>query len=158
MEDDGQATLTRVHDLSSLLAQGPGEPVATAIYKLCHSAADILTEKRETLEVLHHEEVLARFLRFLNKYGISAFLRCQARSQPGLRILEIGSGLGPSVDGLLENIRLTGGQLLYSQYVCTEKSTVPLQLAKDNCKDFPNLEFAVLDIAEGPANQGFQGR
>lgn len=155
---DDSGLLTRIHDLSALVACSPAEAAATAITKLCLSAMDVLSEKREALEILHHEQALARFLRFLNKYDVSEFLRCQARSQPGLRILEIGTGLGPTVDGLLELIKLPGGQLLYSQYVYTEKSTVPLQVAKDRCKNFPNMEFAVLDIAKDPADQGFQGR
>ncbi|KAJ4391882.1 hypothetical protein N0V93_005502 [Gnomoniopsis smithogilvyi] len=155
---DDSDLLTRIHDLNALVANGPAEPAATAITKLCLSATAILSEKKEALEILHHEEVLANFLRFLNKYDVSEFLRCQARSQPGLRILEIGTGLGPSVDGLLDHIRLPGGQLLYSQYVYTEKSTVPLQVAKVRYKDFPNMEFAVLDIAQDLADQGFQGR
>lgn len=154
---DDAGLLARIHDLDALVTNSPAEPAATAITKLCLSATDVLSEKREALEILHHEGNLARFLRFLNKYDAAEFLRCQARSQPGIRILEIGTGLGPSIDDF-EHIKLPGGQLLYSQYVYTERSTVPLQVAKDRCKDFSNMEFAVLDITRDPADQGFQGR
>lgn len=155
---DDSGLRTQVQELSAMIASGPAQSAASAISKLCLSATDILSEQKQALEILHHDEALAGFLRFLNKYDASEFFRCQAASQPGLRILEIGTGLGPSVDGLLEQIRLPGGQLLYSQYVYTEASTVPLQVAKDRCKSFPNIEFAILNIARDPADQGFQGR
>lgn len=158
MHLDDSGLLTQIHELSALVTNGPAKSVAPAITKLCLSATEILSEQKQALEILHHEDALAGFLRFLNKYDASEFLRCQAANQPGLRILEIGTGLGPSVDGLPEHIRLPGGQLLYSQYVYTETSTVPLQVAKDHCKGFPNMEFAILDISRDPADQGFQGR
>ncbi|KAI1873220.1 uncharacterized protein JN550_003473 [Neoarthrinium moseri] len=149
------ALAARIDSVCASLNEGPAAPIASAISKLCTHTSSILSEKIGALEVLHKDESLGNFLRFLSRHNVSGFLRCLSNNKPGLRILEIGTGLGPTISNL-EDMKRPDGQLLYSQYVYTERSTGLLHLAQSRFQQQENLEFSTLDISKDPVDQGFQ--
>ncbi|RYP11915.1 hypothetical protein DL765_007558 [Monosporascus sp. GIB2] len=68
------------------------------------------------------------------------------------------SPLGPAEADLDEPLQRPNGQVLYSEYVYTDKLTGLVTSAQERHQGIPNLEFATLDISKDPGDQGFQGR
>lgn len=68
---DGALTgpITRIHDLSASISNGPAEPVPTAMTKLCLNATAVLFEKRQDFESLssrtHPGEISSLFQQVL---------------------------------------------------------------------------------------------
>ncbi|RYO92343.1 hypothetical protein DL766_010347 [Monosporascus sp. MC13-8B] len=155
---DAAVLTSRIDSLCASLAESPATHAAKAIAKICTSASSILSGDVGALDVLHSDGTIDRLYEFLNEYNASDFLRCLANSKPSLRIVELGTGQGPSISSLLKEFRRPNGQVLYSEYVYTDKLTGLVTSAQERHQGIPNLEFATLDISKDPGDQGFQGR
>ncbi|KAK8074183.1 hypothetical protein PG994_005082 [Apiospora phragmitis] len=154
---DDTTLVSRIDTLSSSLMKGPSASVAAAIARLCEKTTPIVFGEIGVLEVLHNNSLLGKFSQFLNDSDISGFLNCLSRGKPNLRILEIGTELGPSI-GNFDAIRQPDGEQIYSTYVYTEKSADTLKRAEDYFQMTDRIEFVRLDISEDPAEQGFQNQ
>ncbi|KAK6853866.1 polyketide synthase [Apiospora arundinis] len=151
------ALMSQIETLLSSLMEGPLAPVAAAIAKLCGNASSILSDEVGPLMVLHTDNTMDNLSSFLYSWDISNFLNCLCRCKPDLHILELGTGLGPSLKEIVNAVRQPDGEPMFSTYVYTERSTDMLKSAEAHFQ-MPNLEFAWLDISEDPAEQGFQDR
>ncbi|KAK6827388.1 polyketide synthase [Apiospora arundinis] len=151
------ALMSQIETLLSSLMEGPLAPVAAAIAKLCGNASSILSGEVGPLVVLHTDNTMDNLSSFLYSWDISKFLNCLCRCKPDLHILELGTGLGPSLKEIVNAVRQPDGEPMFSTYVYTERSTDMLKSAEAHFQ-MPNLEFACLDISEDPAEQGFQDR
>ncbi|RYP78429.1 hypothetical protein DL771_000614 [Monosporascus sp. 5C6A] len=135
---DAAALTSRIDSLCASLAESPATHAAKAIAKICTSAPSILSGQVGALEVLHSDSTI--------------------NSKPNLRILELGTGQGPSITSILKEIGRPNGQALYSEYVYTDKLIGLVTSAQERHQGVPNLEFATFDISKDPADQGFQDR
>ncbi|KAK7996565.1 hypothetical protein PG989_004605 [Apiospora arundinis] len=151
------ALMSQIETLLSSLMEGPLAPVAAAIAKLCGNASSILSGEVGPLVVLHTDNTMDNLSSFLYSWDISNFLNCLCRCKPDLHILELGTGLGPSLKEIVNAVRQPDGEPMFSTYVYTERSTDMLKSAEAHFQ-MPNLEFTWLDISEDPAEQGFQDR
>ncbi|KAI0005181.1 hypothetical protein F4779DRAFT_633577 [Xylariaceae sp. FL0662B] len=120
LESLGNDTLmNQIKILCDSLSEDSLAPAARAILKLVANAADIGSGEIEPLDVLHEDNTLDKLNRFLAEFDATEFLRCAAHCNPNLRILELGTGMGPSMINILERLKRPNGQLLYSQIYAT---------------------------------------
>jgi NADPH:quinone reductase-like Zn-dependent oxidoreductase/SAM-dependent methyltransferase len=141
-----------VSQLSSTLVA----PVIVAMMKVLDNIEDIFEGKLEPLEVLMADQALTKLYNFMDECDRTLFIQALGHNKPNLRVLEIGAGTGGSTNTILQNLRHSNGHHLYSKYTFTDISSGFFPAAKDRFKQYPNIEFATLDISKDPLNQNFQ--
>ena len=72
-----------------------------------------------------------------------------ASAERPLRVLEVGAGTGAAAEAVLAHLPAS------AEYVFTDISPYFLAKAREHPADHPGLRFAVLDIEQDPAEQGF---
>jgi acyl transferase domain-containing protein/2-polyprenyl-3-methyl-5-hydroxy-6-metoxy-1,4-benzoquinol methylase len=155
---DDAALENLVRSLVERLSETPAADAAMAIYNTFIHIRGIFTGTKDGLEILLDDDRLVRIDEFMNQCDRSPLLKRISHSKPSLRVLEIGAGTGAATKSILKDLAPSDGQILYSQYVYTDISTGIFVAAKENFKDYPNIEYATLDISKGLAGQGFEGR
>jgi acyl transferase domain-containing protein/2-polyprenyl-3-methyl-5-hydroxy-6-metoxy-1,4-benzoquinol methylase len=155
---DDAALENLVRSLVERLSETPAADAAMAIYNTFIHIRGIFTGTKDGLEILLDDDRLVRIDEFMNQCDRSPLLKRISYSKPSLRVLEIGAGTGAATKSILKDLAPSDGQILYSQYVYTDISTGIFVAAKENFKDYPNIEYATLDISKGLAGQGFEGR
>jgi acyl transferase domain-containing protein/NADPH:quinone reductase-like Zn-dependent oxidoreductase/SAM-dependent methyltransferase len=147
-------------EINSLVTQiscTTAEPVAVAIMKVLDSIVEIFTGNVEPLEILMADQTLTKLYNLMDKGDQAPFIQALAHRNPNLRILEIGAGTGGTTNTILQNLRHErNGRLLYSKYTFTDISSGFFAAAKERFKQYPNIDFATLDIAKDPLSQNFQ--
>lgn len=86
----------------------------------------------------------------------STFLDLAAHRKPNMRILEIGAGTGGTTATVLPSLRSSYSERMFLSYTYTDISSGFFPGAKERFKDFPGIEYRVLDISKDPIDQGFQ--
>lgn len=142
------------------LASTPAKDAAVALRKVLVNIEGIFDGSVNSFEVLLTDSTLYGVYSFINECDLSGLITTLAHTKPNLRILEIGAGTGTATAGILKS--LVAGEptnkdrrVLYSRYTFTDLSAGFFVAAKERFKDFPNMEFATLDISKDPSTQGF---
>ena len=134
----------------------PVVSVATALRRVHDSAKARYEGTVDTLEVLMEGDILTRIYAFFdNNWDYSSLVESLGHNKPTLRVLEIGAGTGGTTSNLLDGLKSEFGERLYSKYSYTDISSGFFVAAKERFKDYPNIEFSVLDIGKDPLEQGF---
>jgi SAM-dependent methyltransferase len=147
---------TRIQSLLEEAVETPAKDIALTVASIHENAEDIFCGRKEALAVLFADDLLTRFYNFLNMVNHEQFLQLLGHSNPGLRILEIGAGTGGFTSTVLPALNKPGYGYMYSNYTYTDISSGFFKAAKERFNDFPNLEFAKLDIGQDMASQGIQ--
>lgn len=155
---DDQAIESLIKSLVGRLAETEAVEASMAMYNNFSNIERIFSEEKDALELLREDDRLGKIYAFMDKCDRSSLLQRLAHSKPNLRILEIGAGSGATTRSILKDLEPADGNILFSEYVFTDISAAFHVSAKENFKEFPNIEYAVLDISKDPANQGFEGR
>ncbi|KAF4462221.1 polyketide synthase [Fusarium albosuccineum] len=146
---------SRIGELIDNLTQTPAAIAAIAIGKIFSNAAKIFTGEIDALDVLLSDDTLNKLYIWMDQCDEPQFLKHLAHSKPNLRVLEIGAGTGGSTAQLLAHLT-PSGRTMYSNYTFTDISSGFFVAAKERFKDFPNMQFATLDISKDPSEQGFE--
>ena len=131
------------------------EAPTNAIYVVYKSMLGLYEGKVDVLEELLKDNVLTNLYNFLNA-DCHDFIQLLGHSKPNLKILEIGAGTGGLTALILEGLKTSYGERMYSKYTYTDISAGFFVAAKDRFQDFPGIEYAVLDISQDPVAQGFE--
>ncbi|KOS22576.1 Lovastatin nonaketide synthase [Escovopsis weberi] len=135
----------------------PVAAVATALRRVQENARARFEGTVDTLDFLMEGGVLTQIYAFFdNNWDYSPFLQAIGHKKPTLRVLEIGAGTGGTTSNLLTGLRSEFGECLYSKYTYTDISAGFFVAAKERFKDYPGMEFQVLDISRDPVEQGFE--
>ncbi|KAK5997937.1 Highly reducing polyketide synthase pspA [Cladobotryum mycophilum] len=135
----------------------PVVAVATALRRVHENAKARYEGTVDTLDFLMEGGVLTQIYAFFdNNWDYSPLLQAIGHKKPTLRVLEIGAGTGGTTSNLLDGLRSEFGECLYSKYSYTDISAGFFVAAKERFKDYPNIEFQVLDISKDPIEQGFE--
>jgi acyl transferase domain-containing protein len=159
LENFDDATLvSRIDSLVKSLAESPAAHAATAIAKVCTNSVSMFSGEKGAVEVLNTDDTLNKLQGFMKEYNGSEFFQSLGHSKPNLQVLELGAGGGSATAGILKDLTRADGQVLYSQYVFSDKSSGIINSTKDNFKGVLNMAFATLDIGKDLEGQGFQDR
>lgn len=104
-------------------------------------------------------EFIPEFYRETNSKVI-CYLGLMSHSNLGLKVIEIGAGIGATTDYVLDTLSTGGdrktGTLSCAQYDYTDISSAFLKAGRERFKDSGKLGFKVLGIERDVSSQGFQ--
>ena len=150
---DNQAVLERIDGLVFEVSRTPVSSAAVALQKICRNIDTMFSDQASSWEDVLAPETVAELHNITNEYDTSLFIHNLAHCKPNMRVLEIGSfNSSPSSD-VLKTLTLSNGQTCCSKYTFTSKGFI---FAQKNQTEFPNMEYATLDINEDPLEQGFE--
>lgn len=147
----------RVKELVHQISQTNGAHLAIGIEVVFNNAQQIFTGEAGALDLLLADGILANVYNAMDQCDISEFITKLSHTKPNLQILEIGAGTGGSTANLLK-LLTPGDRTLYTNYTFTDISSGFFVAAKDRFANYPNIEYATLDISKDPSDQGFDGR
>ena len=148
---DNEKISERIDGLVYRLAETPASFAATALQKVCNNIGAIFSGHGPSWEDVLASDTIAGLY---NDCDTSLFIQRLAHCKPNLRVLEIGSWRSSPSSSILGSLILPNGWTLCSKYTFTSKGFIS---AQGNQKEFPNMEYATLDINEDPLEQGFEG-
>lgn len=151
---DNETISERIDDLVYSLAETSASSAATALQNVCGNIGTIFSGHGSSWEDVVASETIAELYRVINDVDTSLFVQRLAHCKPNLRVLEIGTWRPSPSSSILENLTLPNGRTLCSKYTFTSKGFISAQEKQTN---FPNMEYASLDINEDPLEQGFEG-
>ncbi|KAF6802944.1 polyketide synthase, partial [Colletotrichum musicola] len=150
----------RDEKLASLLGQLQGTEVhapATAIHRVSSHCEGIFSGETSELELLLADGILQHVYDcLLLDTESTAFMSLIGHKKPNLRVLEIGAGTGGATASTLRGLTSADGKRMYQSYTYTDISSGFFADAKERFKEYPGLEFALLDISKDPLEQGFE--
>ncbi|KAL2062583.1 hypothetical protein VTL71DRAFT_5655 [Oculimacula yallundae] len=147
---------TMIESLYTELEHTEASPAATVIYRIAKHCQKIFLGDVEALDILLEDNALHRLYDFMQNSDYSTFIDLAAHRKPNMRILEIGAGTGGTTATVLPSLKSSYGERMYLSYTYTDISAGFFSGAKERFKEFPGMEYKVLDISKDPAEQGFQ--
>ncbi|KAF5859954.1 hypothetical protein ETB97_002151 [Aspergillus alliaceus] len=84
------------------------------------------------------------------------FLDPLGHSNPSLRIMEVGAGIGSSTAAILDALVVENGKHAFSKYTATDIESSLLSQLKTRFDKVSGMEFVQLDISKDPMQQGFE--
>lgn len=145
----------------STMAGGPHAPFAQACKRVLDHALAIFAGEVETIDLLTRGDLLTEVYN-QNSFQYGEFVHLLAKSNPKLRILEVGAGTGGTTDLILRYLADEDGPDRgappFSLYTFTDISAGFFTKAKDRFSDYAsNIEYRVFDASKPPSEQGLQG-
>lgn len=151
-----------IYDLVAALAGGPHAPFAKACQRILDHTPAMYAGEVETIDVLTQGNLLTEVYN-QNSFEYGEFVHLLAKSNPKLRILEVGAGTGGTTDFILRYLAqentFDGSAPPYSLYTFTDVSAGFFTNAKARFSGYSsNIEYRVFDISKSPSEQGLQDR
>lgn len=153
MKMNDESLAARIEELVNCLSETSAACAATTLHQIVTKFNRLISGQPLT-DVLS-DEMLTTLYQFINESDISKFIQYLSHSKPNLQILELGTGRGSLVTGILRSLTRSDGQVLCSKYTFTSTGFIS---GKDQPKPFPNMEYSTLDISKDLEEQDFEGR
>jgi hypothetical protein len=132
-------------------------PVIEGPWRVYDNVVDIVEGRLKLVKVLLKDGLLEKFYDWANGLSeVRPMFNLMGRSNPQLRILEIGAGTGGTTARALAGLKSDSGERLYSSYVFTDISTLFFDSARQRFEAYDNIEYRGLDISRDPQEQGFE--
>lgn len=132
-------------------------PVIEGPWRVYDNAVDIAEGRVKLVKVLLKDGLLEKFYDWANGLSeVRPLFSLMGRSNPGLRVLEIGAGTGGTTARVLDGLKSDDGQKLYSNYVFTDISPLFFDSARARFEAYKDIEYCALDISRDPSDQGFE--
>ncbi|KAL3431718.1 hypothetical protein BDV09DRAFT_206448 [Aspergillus tetrazonus] len=132
-------------------------PVVNCTQKVLDNIVGLLDGSCNALHLLMEDdglkEVYELLLSFDSCHELFATL---GHSNPELNILEVGAGTGSATARFLDYLHAPDGSRMYARYTFTDVSAGFLAAAKEQFSRYDTMEYAVLNISQDPAQQGFK--
>ena len=124
--------------------------------RILEYATRIFDGSIQAIEVLHEDDALTNLYNCTHSWNCKDFIDLLSHSKPNMKVLEVGAGTGATTAAALKDLTSMQGDRFYSKYTYTDISSGFFIAAKERFKDFPNIEYATLDISMDPISQGFE--
>ena len=148
--------LATIGTVSKEVAMGLGAEIGNILLRIRGQCKAIFTQEVEPIDVLMQGDGLKILYDFYqDMWDCREFYELLGHEKPSQRILEIGAGTGGMTAGVLNDLTMPSGELMYSEYCYTDISAGFLNAAKERFKAYQYLQYAVLDISKDPIEQGF---
>ncbi|QLI74092.1 Highly reducing polyketide synthase gloL [Metarhizium brunneum] len=154
-EKSAEQRLERIKEIMAILSSSPYAILAKAVDKLFSVAPAIFSGETHPLHILMEDNVLAEFYDAISMDSADLLKLC-ANTNPHMRILEVGAGTGGTTARVLRALTSSYGECLYRVYTYIDVSAGFIPAAKQRFASHEKIEYAVLDVAADPAQQGFQ--
>ncbi|PYI23450.1 putative polyketide synthase [Aspergillus violaceofuscus CBS 115571] len=128
----------------------------TMLQRVYDNCEQFLLGMVSPLDVFFEDNILERYYAVTPPQQTRDFLYMLGKTNPGLRILEVGAGTGCATSEALRCLQTPDGVRLYSSYTFTDITPGFFATAADKFKDYGGLDFRTLDITKPPAEQGFE--
>jgi SAM-dependent methyltransferase len=145
-----------IESLSREAASTEAAAAAAAVLRAFELSEAVFEGVTDPLEGLLQDCVLTNLYNYMDLKNCKDFIRVLSHNKPTMRILEIGAGTGGATVALLSNLVSSQGERMYATYTYTDISAGFFVDAKERFKDYSNIEYAILDIAKDPIEQGFE--
>lgn len=153
---DMVARTSKLNELEHVLYQNGWEAVVEQIARVRQNCQAIIQGQIEGIDILVAENGLTRlYEKIQSNTDAASFFTLLGFSRPTLQILEIGAGTGGVTAQILKGLNSYPGQL-YSTYTYTDISSGFFITAQERFKNYPCMEYKVLDISKDPLEQGFK--
>ncbi len=127
-----------------------GQQLAAVLKGQCDPLELLFPEGSTTaVERLYQDSPVAQVLNTLVREAIATALAQLPKDRP-VRILELGAGTGGTTSYILPKLPANR-----TQYVFTDLSTLFTAKAAQKFRDYPFIEYQLLDIEQDPSYQGF---
>ncbi|KAL4866957.1 hypothetical protein BDV12DRAFT_210233 [Aspergillus spectabilis] len=135
----------------------PLAPLVSCMHRVLDNIVAVFEGTRNPLHLLIEDDGLKDMYDVLLSFdSCNDFFATLGHSNPKLNILEVGAGTGSATARFLEYLHAPDGSRMYSQYTFTDVSAGFLTAAKERFSGYDAMEYAVLDITQDPAVQGFK--
>ncbi|KAH3920303.1 hypothetical protein HBH56_002660 [Parastagonospora nodorum] len=155
---DSPQRIQIMDELHDWLQGSTAKAGATAIMRILNKCRGIFKAEVDPLDLLMDDGILTQLYDFMqmqnSKY--TSFLDLLSHKTPTLRILEIGAGTGGTTNTLLPFLKSQYGERTYFSYTYTDISSGFFIQARERFREYPGMEYAVLDISKDPLEQGFE--
>ncbi|EED13058.1 polyketide synthase, putative [Talaromyces stipitatus ATCC 10500] len=148
--------LNRIEHLAHELSSSHYDAFAIAIHRLFKKADQIFAGDAHALHILMEDDVLTRLYANGDELLYGDAIRALGHTNPRLRVLEVGAGTGGTTSKVLDALKTSYGERLYSSYTYTDVSAGFFTAAKERFADFEAIHYATFDISKDPEQQGFQ--
>jgi hypothetical protein len=148
--------LARIEEIVAAVSATRYIAFSNAIHHLFKASPSIFTGETHPLHVLLENDALTEFYNTADVLDYTSAIQLIGNTTPRLRVLEVGAGTGGTTAKILEALKTSYGERLYSSYKYTDISSGFMATAKKRFADFENIEYAVLDVSKDPFEQGFQ--
>ncbi|KAJ4255263.1 hypothetical protein NW757_004776 [Fusarium falciforme] len=133
------------------------EAVGNAIRRVFENIEGIFTGEADALDLLMQDDILRKIYDLVIEFwDFKDFLGLVSHDKPNLKVLEIGAGTGATTALILDGLVSELGEQMFYSYTYTDISAGFFAQAKERFKNVHSIEYAVLDISQDPAEQGFE--
>lgn len=126
-------------------------------WRVYENVLEIVEGRAKLVKILLKDGLLDKFYDWANGISeIKPLFNLMGRSNPEMRILEIGAGTGGTTVRVIEGLKSPNSQSLYKKYVYTDISPLFFDAAKKRFSACEYFDYRVLDITKEPSEQGFE--
>ncbi|KAH7312659.1 S-adenosyl-L-methionine-dependent methyltransferase [Stachybotrys elegans] len=131
-------------------------PAIEAAWRVSSNIVDIAEGRLDFLKLLLPDLLLPRFHEWANdRTELGPLFSTLAKSKPGLKVLEIGSGFGGTTTRALKGFKSEEGKG-YDSYTWTDINPMFVKTAEQRFAANEAMDFRLLDIGKDPKEQGFE--
>ncbi|KAL4734420.1 hypothetical protein BDV11DRAFT_174769 [Aspergillus similis] len=132
-------------------------PLVACTQRVLDNIVGVLDGSCNALHLLMEDDGLKEVYDLLLSFdSCHNFFATLGHSSPELNILEVGAGTGSATARFLDYLRAADGSRMYTRYTFTDVSAGFLAAAKERFSRYDAMEYAVLNISQDPAQQGFK--
>ncbi|KAL5051285.1 hypothetical protein BDW71DRAFT_193707 [Aspergillus fruticulosus] len=132
-------------------------PLVTCAQRVLDNIVGVLDGSCNALHLLMEDDGLKDVYDLLQSFdSCHQLFATLGHSNPELNILEVGAGTGSATAQFLEYLHAPDGSRMYTRYTFTDVSAGFLAAAKERFSRYDAIEYAVLNISEDAAQQGFK--
>lgn len=144
--------LKKICSIMDSLRGGPLEQVACLIQQNSGLSAETLANASEDLDCSQRPDMPGQdaMVSYLDDLDYSELFQMLGHKRPEMKVLEIGANGGTTAVAVLQSLKSSYDERLYSSYTYTETSGQNLGIAGEKLKGFAAVQLAALNILEHP--------